>query len=320
MLNVFLTVDTGIEYQVREHAGLCFADAFQRAIYGPTKHGNCALPLLFNVLNENGLAGNFFVETLFALHVGLEPLQEVVSLIKDAGHEIQLQIQTEWLNQLSTQLFDGELSSTALIRDLTLEQQTQLIKIGVDLFERAGIKKIDAFRAGGYGLNRDTLKALQANGIRIDSTYNKASKAGVADVLSERLLHQPTLLDGVIIYPVSVFDDYKQQNLRSLQLPQSSYREFESVLFHAVENEWDSVVIVARSVDLMTPGQERRDPVVYQRFRKLCKLLADYPDLFNVRGFSGLEPKPVTQQPAIPASGQLNRYLRIGEQAIRRVI
>ncbi len=320
MLNVFLTVDTGIEHKVEEYAGLCFADAFQRAIYGPTKQGNCALPLLFNVLNENGLAGSFFVEALFALHVGLEPLQEVVSLIKGAGHEVQLQIKTEWLNQLPTQLFDEDFPSTPLIRDLTLEQQTQLIKVGVHLFEHTGIKKIDAFRAGSHGLNRNTLKSLQANGVRIDSTYNKASKAGVADVLPEQLLHQPTLLDGVVIYPVSVFDDYKQQSLRALQLSQCSYREFETVLFHAVENKWDSVVIVACSVDLMTPSQERRDPVVYQRFRKLCKLLADSPDLFNVRGFSGLQPQPVTQQPAIPTSGQLNRYLRIGEQAIRRVI
>jgi hypothetical protein len=320
MLNVFLTVDTGIEHQVEEHASLYFADAFQRAIYGPTKHGNCALPLLFNVLNENGLAGSFFVEPLFALHVGLEPLQEVESLIKSAGHEVQLQIKTEWLTQLSTDLFDEDLPSTTLIRDLSLEQQTKLIKVGVDLFERAGIKKIDAFRAGSHGLNRNTLKALYANGIRIDSTYNKASNAGVADVLPEQLLHQPTLLDGVVIYPVSVFDDNQQYNLRSLQLTQCSYREFETVLIHAAENKWNSVVIVARSVDLMTPGQERRDSVVYQRFRKLCKLLTDYPDLFNVRGFAELQPEPVLQQPSIPASGQLNRYLRIGEQAIRRVI
>ncbi len=320
MLNVFFTVNTQTSYDDWGEVDLHFADAFQRYIYGPTKQGNCALPLTFEVLNDYGLAGSFFVESLFALHFGLEPLQEVVSLVKESGHESQLQIQPEWVNESKTQLFDEDLPHSTSMCDFTLEQQTTLIDIGLDLFKRTGLEGINAFRAGNYGFNRDTLKALYANGIGIDSSYNKLSQLGIADVLPEQLLLQPTELEGVVIYPVTVFGDSNHQNLRCLELTTCSYREFESVLFQAVEDEWDSVVIVADSFGLMTPGQERLDPIVFKRFKSLCQLLADHADVFNVRGFSEMQPHAATQQPGIPVSGQLNHYLRIGEQVIRRVV
>jgi peptidoglycan/xylan/chitin deacetylase (PgdA/CDA1 family) len=320
MLNVFFTVDTETWCNRWDNIDLHFADAFQRYIYGPTKQGNCGLPLTFDVLNDHGLAASFFVESLFALHFGIEPLQEVVSLVKAAGHEIQLHSHPEWVNESTIQLFEDDLPRRAFIRDFTLEQQTKLIKIGLDLFKRTGVDGINAFRAGSYGFNRNTLKALQANGILIDTSYNTVSQAGIADVLPEQLLLQPTVLDGVTIYPVSVFGGSNAQSLRPLQLTACSYREFETVLFHAVENEWDSVVIVSHSFELMTPGQERLDPIIFKRFKNLCKLLADHSDLFNVRGFSGLKPKAIIEQPTIPVSGQFNRCLRIGEQVIRRVV
>jgi hypothetical protein len=320
MLNVFFTVDTQTDFNDWAEVDLHFADAFQRSIYGPTKLGNCALPLIFDVLNDYGLTGSFFVESLFALHFGLEPLQEEVSLVRDAGQEIQLLVQPEWVNQSMIHLFDEDLPRKALMSDLTLEQQTKLIEVGLELSRRAGVEQINAFRAGGYAVNRDTLKALRANGIIIDSSYNKASKIGTSDLFPEQLLLQPSLLDGVIMYPVSVFGDNNEQSLRALQLTTCSYREFECVLFQAVENEWDSVVIVAQSIGLMTSGQERLDPIVFKRFKNLCKLLAGNSDLFNVRGFTGLEPQAAAQQPAIPVSGQLNRYLRIGEQAVRCLV
>ncbi len=320
MLNVFFTVNTQTKCNDWAEVDLHFADDFQRSIYGHTKQGNCALPLIFDVLNEYGLAGSFFVEPLFALRFGLEPLQEEVTLVRDAGHEIQLLAQPEWVDQSTIQLFEEDLPRKALMSDLTLEQQIKLIEVGLELFKHAGVKQINAFRSGSYAVNRDTLKALHTNSILIDSSYNKASKMGTADLLPEQILLQPTSLDGVIIYPVSVFGDNNQHRLRALQLTTCSYREFECVLFQAVEDEWDSVVIIAQSVGLMTLGQERLDPIVLKRFKNLCTLLAGNPDLFNVRGFTGLEPQAATQQPAVPVSGQLNRYLRIGEQAVRRVV
>ena len=320
MLNVFFTVDTQTRCKAWGEVDLDFADAFQRYVYGPTKQGNCALPLTFEVLNDNGLVGSYFVETLFALNFGMEPLQEVVSLVKNAGHEVQLQIQPEWVKESKIQLFDEDLPRRTVLSDFTLEQQTTLIDVGLDLFKRTGVEGINAFRAGNYGFNRDTLKALDANGIRIDCSYNKLSQAGIADVLPEQLLLQPTTLDGIVIYPVTVFGDSNRQSLRCLELTTCSYREFESVLFQAVEAEWNSVVIVKNSFGLMTAGQERLDPIVFKRFKSLCKLLSDHADLFNVRGFRGLQPQAVSQQPTIPVSGQLNHYLRIGEQAIRRVV
>ncbi len=319
MLNVFLTINVGLEYARSETTDLTIVDRFQRSIYGPTRSGDCALPLLFDVLEEKGLTGTFFVEPLFSLKFGLEPLQEIVSLISNAGHEIQLQLQPEWLKESQIQLFDDQNLDKTHLREFTIEQQSLLIKVGLDLMQFAGARQIHAFRASHYGLNRDTLKALSTNAVFIDSSYNKAINSGDSGLLSEQILLQPVVLDGVTIYPVTVVTD-TGQNLQALQITKSSFKEFESVLFHAVENQWNSVVIVLNSFDLMTPCQERLDSIVLKRFSKLCQLLSERKDLFNVTGFSELETITALQQPEIPVTGRLNRYLRAGEQAIRHII
>ena len=320
MLNVFLTVNIELEFDQGKDVDLLFVDRFQRYIYGPTKRGHCGLPLLFNELSDYGLTGSFFVDPLLALKYGLQPLQEVVGLISEAEQEVQLQLHAGWVNQVVTRLFEEQTGQIASLRDLSLDQQSRLIKVGLDLLSHAGSSQVSAFRAGHYELNRSLLKALAANGIAIDCSYNKAGKAGVSDVVPEQLVLQPVHQDGVFLYPVSVFAEQTQRALRPLQLASCSNREFETVLFYAIEHQWDSVVIILRSFDLMTTGQARLDPVACRRLKKLFRLLSNHPDLFKVRGFTGLEPQAVEEQPEPPVSSRLNRYLSVAEQAVRHVL
>jgi hypothetical protein len=320
MLNVFFTVDTEIWCDKWETIDEEFADAFLRYVYGPTSKGNAALPLTFDILNEHGLTGSFFVESLFAHHFGLEPLQELTGLIQNAGHEVQLHLHPEWVNEAKTPIFEQEEMRRPYLRDFTLEQQTLLVKHAKNTLLQSGVESINAFRAGGYGADRNTLRALAANDIQIDTSYNPADPIGIADISPDKLLLQPSLIDGITEYPVTVFGDKNPRSLRPMQLTACSYTEFETILFHAVEHEWDSVVIVSHNFELMTPGLQRLDPIILSRFKRLCKLLSNHPDLFTVRGFNGLEPYVAQQQPEIPVSGAFNTNLRIGSQILRRFI
>ena len=56
-------------------------------------------------------------------------------MVREAGQEIQLLVQPEWVNQSMIHLFDEDLPHKALMSDLTLEQQTKLIEVGLELFK-----------------------------------------------------------------------------------------------------------------------------------------------------------------------------------------
>ncbi len=317
MLNVFLTVNTEpvCDYLVPDD--LQFANLFQQYVYGPTRNGNCALPFLLDIMDDYGLTSSFFVESLFALKYGLTPLQDIVSLIARSGQQIQLMLNPEWASCAHVRLFDGEIIQSSSLSDFTLEQQSTLIRVAVELLKSAGSDQLNAFRAVNYSINKNSLTALIENRLIIDCSYNEVRNT---DISLEQVLLQPTQLNGVFIYPVSAYYGDAKQKLRALELTQCSSLEFETVLLHAVENQWDSVVIVLQSTDLMTSDQERLDRIVYRRFIKLCEFLSNSPDLFNVTGFNGLEPKAIAGQFDAPTPRAFDRSLRIGEQVLRRVI
>jgi hypothetical protein len=77
-------------------------------------------------------------------------------------------------------------------------------------------------------------------------------------------------------------------------------------------------LILFHSFELLNRTRIRPDTVVVSRFRKLCAFLDRNRDSFNVRGFEGLSPNPVTLQPAPLKSPVWRTALRILEQAGRR--
>jgi hypothetical protein len=54
-----------------------------------------------------------------------------------------------------------------------------------------------AFRAGSYGANFDTLRALARNGILYDSSHNTCYLGYTCEMRTPNLLLQPKKIDGV---------------------------------------------------------------------------------------------------------------------------
>ena len=82
MTNVFFTTDVEIWCGGWRDLDRKFPDAFRQYIYGPTPGGERGVAYQVKMLNEHNLKGTFFVEPLFALRFGLEPLTEIVGLIQ----------------------------------------------------------------------------------------------------------------------------------------------------------------------------------------------------------------------------------------------
>jgi len=317
MIDVFLTVDVEVWCDGWDNIDAKFPSAFKRYIYGPTPRGDYGLPYQLRELQEHGLAAVFFVEPLFSTRFGPEPLAEIINLIREQGHEVQLHLHTEWVDEARQPLFDGLAGKKQFLHYFSLEEQTVLIQTGADLIELAGGQKINAFRAGSFGFNRDTLRALARNHIAFDSSYNASLLGAHCDVIPEIMLVEPAQCDGVYEYPMTVFHS-SARSLRHAQITACSYREMEGLLWQALESERKAFVILLHNFELLNSSMNRPDDVVVARFRKLCSFLDRHRDCFHVRGFQGLEPAVALSQPAPLTSPIWRTGLRMLEQGLRR--
>jgi hypothetical protein len=318
MVNVFLTVDTEIWCNGWKNLDAEFPDAFRRYVYGPTKHGDYALPIQFEILRDHGLKAVFFVEPLFSARFGKEPLAEIVGLVNEAGQEIQLHAHTEWIDEARRDDLPRIDHKRQHLRYFAREEQAQIIAAGLRYLREAGAEKINAFRAGSFGFNADTLPALRANGVPFDSSYNPTQFGADSGVATGRVLRGPLTSEGITEYPMTCFDDGRGK-LRHTQLGACSFQEMSNMLLQAAEKEYSSFVILSHNFEMLNSTKTRPDHIVTRRFRRLCEFLARHRDLFEVRGFHGLNPGANSPDKPLLHSNVLATGFRTAEQLWRRV-
>lgn len=317
MLNVFFTVDVEVWCKGWNDLDAQFPQAFQSYIYGTTAKGQFGLPFQMNLLSEHGLRGVFFIEPLFSLRFGQTALDEIVGLVRDKGHEVQLHLHTEWADESRDPFWPGEQAKRQHLRYFSQEEQMTLIGKGMELMHLAGAVDINAFRAGNFGFNRDTLLALAQLGIAFDSSYNASMFGPDSGVMPGIQILEPVTTNGVHEYPMTVYQDGTPK-LRHTQLTACTFAELEGLLWQALEQERQSFVILSHGAELLNREKTRPDPVVVDRLRKLCAFLGRNSDSFNVRGFQGLAPTSVAKQPAPLKSPRYRTALRLVSQASRR--
>lgn len=317
MLDVFFTVDVEIWCDGWHNIDEKFPSAFRKYIYGPTAKGDYGLPYKLRVLNDHGLKGVFFVEPLFSSRFGEQSLAEIVGLVGESGHEVQLHLHPEWVDESKIPLLAGIHSKRNHLRNFSISEQTTLIGAGAQLLKQAGASNINAFRAGGFAFNQDTLSALSANGILFDSSYNASLFGPDSGVMPGVVVVEPIECAGVFEYPMTVFND-GTQSLRHAQLTSCSYQEMEGLLWQALEAERSAFVILSHGSELLNLAKNRPDEIVVKRFQKLCSFLDRNRDSFCVRGFHGLKPRAVLQQPLPLVSPVWKTGARMFAQAYRR--
>ena len=319
MTDVFFTTDVEIWCRGWNNLDREFPRAFRQYIHGTTPRGEFGLPFQLRLLNDPRRRLAFFVEPLFALRFGLQPLTEIVGLIQEAGQEVQLHLHPEWVDEAPEPPLPSVTRKRPYLRDYSLEEQTILIREGKALLERAGAPTPVAFRAGSYGMNSDTLHALRANDILFDSSYNACYQGLDSGVAPGQLLFQPNQQFGVHEYPITVFQD-RPDHYRHVQLGACGFRELAGVMTHASRHGWDSVVIVSHSFELLDPNQDVADWIVIRRFRQLCRFLARRRDELPTRHFMELSPtREHAPQPAPFRGAPLHTGWRMLEQALRPV-
>lgn len=317
MLDVFFTVDVELWCDGWNDLDNKFADAYRKYIYGTTAKGQFGLPYQLKLLNDHGLLGVFFVEPLFATRFGIEPLHELVGLIEQAKQETQMHLHTEWVDESDPPILTNSTHKRQHLFHFTVQEQTELLSIGLELLRQSGAGSINAFRAGNFGFNRDTLRALAANRIAFDCSYNQLMHGPQSGVSPNQALCEPIECEGVFEYPMTYFTD-GMGRLRHVQLGACSFAEIERLLWQALEQERQSFVILFHNFELLNRSLSQPDPIVIKRFQQLCQFLDRNRDQFQTRGFRTLQAKPTAGQATPLNTSPWQTGRRIYEQLIRR--
>ena len=316
MLDVFFTVDVEIWCGGWDNLDEKFPQAFQRYIYGKTPQGYYGLPYQLQLLKDHGLDAVFFVEPLFSGRFGISPLEEIIGLICDAGQEVQLHLHPEWVDESTQPFLPYRVNKTSRLQAFSLNEQQVLVKTAAELVKKAHGGTVNAFRAGGFNFDTNTLLALAANGIAFDSSYNGSLSGLSSGVMPGKLICEPLVYNGVSEYPMTVFRD-GTGSLRHAQLGACSFREVEGLLWRALELERTAFVILSHNFELLNTKRDRQDPIVTKRMRKLVNFFDRHRDCFRLCGFKNLRGLVSTNQPDPLSSPLWKTFLRISEQARR---
>ena len=321
-INVFLTIDT-------EHSiGGAFADpdlkpvGNVRRIFGRIGGKEYGIPLQMEIADRFGVKLVFFVEVFNRHFFGADETRRVVETILRRGHDVQLHLHPNYLN--FTLARPQDLSYSDLCGDYPPERQIEMLAEARQLLVDCGAPQPTAFRAGCFGANGDTLKALAGNGLLIDSSYNQAYLGGPCR-LPDWGLNDLAEREGVFELPVTNF--VEQTGLRSrrhmpLDINGVSFEEMRQVLDAARSGVGPrNVTVILHSFSFIKTYDVQYRRVrprweVIRRFEKLCRFLAENAGNFSVRTLGALTRDDLTGMlsdrsdifPTMPARLSLARF------------
>lgn len=277
MTRVYITVDTELSashFEAYGRAGL--AENFDRAILGRTAAGDVGIIHQMRRLDEHDLKAVFFVDPLPALAVGPDIVKRIVQPILDHGHDVQLHVHSEWLAFAARSPVDGRTGKN--IGDFSMADQFRIIGLARDLLVDAGAPLPVAFRAGNYGANDDTLRALARLGIRYDSSFCPGIARSACRISLSNDILAPVRHCGVIEVPVGAIAGLGEGR-RHVQLTALSAWEMTAAIDHAVATGQASFSLVSHSFELLNRRRGTINAIVARRFDRLCATLAGRSDI-----------------------------------------
>lgn len=275
MTRLFITIDT--EYEpgfTAAHGPHSRRENFERSIACRTAEGSVGLGFQLDRFDRHGLKAVFFVDPMPALLWGVGAIADVVEPIVRRGHDVQLHLHTEWLalsgsaNPLGTR-------TGANLKDFGFDEQCVLIDYAARTLAEAGAPPPVAFRAGNYGADDDTLRALAENGIAYDTSHGPGYAGSPCAITLGAGHREPLAHCGVVEVPIGCIGGVR--GLRHAQITALSSAELLSALKHARDHAIGDFTIVSHSFELLSRDRSRINRIVKNRFEQLCKGIGAMP-------------------------------------------
>lgn len=273
MTRVYITIDTEYSSGFAERAGLSGRAAnFARSIAGESPDGAVGIEYQMDVFDRHGLKAVFFVDPMPALVWGVAAIEDVVGPIVARGHDVQLHLHTEWLALAGPANPLGERTGIN-IRDFTFDEQCLLIERARAWLVAAGAPAPVAFRAGNYGANDDTLRALAECGLRYDTSHCPGIAGSLCAISLGLQDRRPVNHCGVIEVPIGCIAA-SRGGLRHAQVTALTAGEVLCAIRHAQAEGDGSFTLVSHSFELLSRDRSRVNQIVKRRFEQLCAGLA----------------------------------------------
>lgn len=278
MTRVFITIDT--EYSSGLYTGPGAADRadnFARSIACNTPQGPAGIAHKLDLLSRHGQKAVFFVDPMPALVWGVAAIEDIVGPIIAAGQDVQLHCHTEWLRLAGDANPLASKRTGQNLADFPLEEQCQILDYARTTLMAAGAPAPVAFRAGNYGADDNTLRALAILGIAYDSSHSPA----MAGVSACRISLGPDIREplehmGVIEVPVGSIGAMGGGQ-RHAQITALSLGEMLAAIDHAARAGQEAFTLVSHSFELINRRKLAVNRVVRHRFTGLVRALGAMP-------------------------------------------
>ena len=313
MTALLITVDTELSALLHQR-GVGLDDNVRCSIWGEAQGRGYGIGWQMDQLDRHGLKGVFFVDPMPAAIHGTEFLKPIVAAIVGRGHEVQLHVHTEWLGRGSRSPVGGRQGRN--IGDFSLDDQVALLRTAREWLEEAGAPAVTAFRAGNFGANDDTLRALAQLGITWDSSLNPAYRrhgCSLAATVGDQAGIVRRL--GVAELPVAGICD-RPGSFRPAQVCAMSAAEMRAGLRHAVREGHEAFALVTHSFEMLSRDRRRPNRAVMRRFTALCREAATLGGV-RTAGFNDLSPdlgQHAACPPARLSSSRWRTSARIAQQ------
>ncbi|NJM50800.1 MAG: polysaccharide deacetylase family protein [Sphingomonadales bacterium] len=320
MTAIYITIDT--EYscalygQQGEHSRQV---NFDRSIRGLTPDGEAGIFHQMDILDRYGLKAVFFVDPMPALIWGTEAIAAMVQPIVSRGHDVQLHMHSEWLGFAGTANPLG-VKTGRNMKDFSADDQYTLIGYGIEQIIAAGAPRPVAFRAGNYGANDDTLRALARHGIAYESSHCPGiEQSQCAISLGPDNIHPIEYL-GVVQVPIGSIAA-RGGGQRHAQITALSAQEIACAVRHARDTARKSFTFVSHSFELLSRDRKRINPIIRHRFEKACAYIAHLPGV-DTATYTGYPPMIESPQksPSLLPHAYHRTLCRMGEQAIANTL
>lgn len=276
MTSLYFTIDTEYSPALFRRDGTAGRrENFASSILGRAGDGDAGIAYEMDILERHGLKAVFFVDPMPALVWGTAAIADVVGPIVERGHDVQMHLHSEWLE------FAGANSPVPGrtgrdIQDFTFDEQCKLLDYARGVLVAAGAATPVAFRAGNYGANDDTLRALATLGVRYDSSHCPGIRDAPCSISLGIKDRDPIEHCGVTEVPVGCIRTTRGQ-LRHFQLTALTDVEIQAALCHADQQGQDSMTLVSHSFELLSRDRRRINRIVRRRFQRLCAALEKMP-------------------------------------------
>jgi peptidoglycan/xylan/chitin deacetylase (PgdA/CDA1 family) len=200
MLNVLITVDVE-NPQTDYRNGLVVSNLIDPLI----DNESCGTSKLAEIFERNSVKGVFFVNTSEKYIFDDSIYRSLCSYLHARGHEIGIHSHPEWIAD------DGRIH---MWQFSYAEQLSMLSEMKHDITHWTGEAPI-SHRAGAYGINYDTLKALDELNIKVDSSVFAEHKNCKVQLSYNKLVKAKNLLE----VPVTGFHKIKRLCIGKVKIP-----------------------------------------------------------------------------------------------------